>query len=147
MTADEVHDEVAAWRAVAADPARLDEPAAMISGRHPGGDEVIIRLGITRQHAQHLLGTEDLQGVDALVLSASCWNATSGEQVETDDTLFLAHIHKLLSRDHALASFEADLAPESRTHYRMVLIGKDQKPIVTQPAGATDAFGVRRPNA
>lgn len=144
MTAEDIQNEVAAWRAVALDSQRVGEPAVMLSGRHPSDDSVIIRLGITRQHADELLGSADLRGIDALMLSASCWNAESGEQIDTDESLFIAHIHKLLSREHALASFEADLEPDSRTHYRLVLVDQRQQPVVTQQGGTSDAFGVRR---
>lgn len=132
------HDEtVTRWQNVATDPATRGAEAEKIQGLHPKNPNIMIKLCISRQSASHLFDALDENGVgdpgvDMLIISATCWNTSSHEQIDTDETLFMAHVVTLLSSDHFQASFHYPMVPESRTSYRVVLIDETQAPLATQ---------------
>lgn len=131
------HDEtVAAWKNVAIDPATRGQEARKVQGLHPKRPHVMIKLCISRQSAAHLFDAIDEGGVnpdlDMLIVSATCWDTNERVQIETDETLFTAHIMGLLSMGHFSASFHYPTVPGSRTSYRVILLGEDQKPLATQ---------------
>ena len=106
MTAEDIQNEVAAWRAVALDSQRVGEPAVMLSGRHPSDDSVIIRLGITRQHADELLGSVDLREIDALsekLVTAACGDAVGARVLLLTVTGLVQSV-----RNRRLSLFEAE---------------------------------------
>lgn len=122
--------DVADWRRIAYDPTAIALSPVRIDGISPVDHDIVIRVLITREHADQFLGPKQLRGMDVLILSASCWRASTGLQVDVDETLFRAHIIHLLSHDHLRASFDyTKVMSRSRTRYRLVLIDDEHQPV------------------
>ncbi|WP_053386981.1 hypothetical protein [Leucobacter japonicus] len=137
MNKIEHNETVTIWKNVATDPTTRGEEARKVQGLHPMQPHIMIKLCISRQSASHLFTAIDENGetdpgVDMLIVSATCWDTNKRKQIDTNETLFTAHITSLLSMEHYSASFHYPMVPGSRTSYRVILLDENQKPLATE---------------
>ncbi|UOR02089.1 hypothetical protein MUN77_01780 [Leucobacter allii] len=118
------NDYTSAWRRVATDPTAIDRKPEVLHGISPMDHNMEIKILITREHAGPFFASGNLDHTDVLILSATCWDRTTHENIATDETLFKAHILGILGREHLQASFKTVLAPNSRASYRLILIDR-----------------------
>lgn len=119
--------DVAAWKNVAFDPSTIATTPIKVQGISPVDHDVVIRLLITREHADYFFHSGLFRGHDVLITSATCWNSATDEQIPVDDSLYTAHLVALLSEAHAIAAFPYNIGSPT-TRYRLILVGEDQKP-------------------
>jgi hypothetical protein len=97
---------------------------------------VIIRILISREHADEFFMTGLFRGLDVLITSATCWNPSTEQQLPVDETLYRAHLIELLGRVHEFAAFPHNMGSVS-TEYRLILVNEDQKPRIPTPLQMT----------
>ncbi|MCW2287058.1 hypothetical protein EDF60_1708 [Leucobacter luti] len=132
--------DVEAWKNVAIDPTAIAQHPVKIQAFSPVDENVVIRMLITREHADGFFRTGLFLGLDVLIISATCWNCTTDEQLPVDETLFKAHIIHLLGETQEFAAFPHAMGSND-TSYRLMLVGSDQKPRIPTPAQMEHLWG------
>ena len=126
--------KIEAWRRIAHDPSSVARDPVTIEGTRFIGDDKTIRILITREHANEFFATELFAGQDVLIMSASCWELKTGRRLIPAHPAMMAYIDRLLSRDHALTSFEyPELSSMATTIYRLLLLDSSQQPVAPSP--------------